>query len=130
MLAALAHYPGAVKKILDEYELVTKEERRLSDIMVGYLDPADHVPSAAEVAEAAAAVAAAPAASTDSTDSDEEVDTGPDPVEAKKRFTALKRQYNKTEKTITDKGRTDKASIKEMEKLGELFKFFKLTPRV
>jgi RNA polymerase primary sigma factor len=125
MLAALAHYPGAVKKILDEYELVTREERRLSDIMVGYLDPADHVPSAAEVAEAAAV--AAPAASTDS---DEEVDTGPDPVEAKKRFTALKRQYNKTEKTITDKGRTDKASIKEMEKLGELFKFFKLTPRV
>ena len=130
MLAALAHYPGAVKRILEEYELVTKEERRLSDIMVGYLDPADHVPSAAEVAEAAAAVAAAPAASTDSTDSDEEVDTGPDPVEAKKRFTALKRQYNKTEKTITEKGRTDKASIKEMEKLGELFKFFKLTPRV
>ena len=127
MLAALAHYPGAVKRILEEYELVTKEERRLSDIMVGYLDPADHVPSAAEVAEAAAAVAAAPAASTDS---DEEVDTGPDPVEAKKRFTALKRQYNKTEKTITEKGRTDKASIKEMEKLGELFKFFKLTPRV
>ena len=126
MLAALAHFPGAVKKILDEYELVTKEERRLSDIMVGYLDPADHVPSAAEVAEAAAAVVA-PAASTDS---DEEVDTGPDPVEAKKRFTALKRQYNKTEKTITEKGRTDKASIKEMEKLGELFKFFKLTPRV
>ena len=38
---------------------------------------------------------------------------------------ALKRQYNKTEKTIADKGRTDKASIKEMEKLGELFKFFK-----
>ena len=29
-----------------------KEERKLTDIMVGYLDPADHVPSAAEVAEA------------------------------------------------------------------------------
>ena len=124
MLAALALYPGAVKQILDEYELVTKEERRLSDIMVGYLDPADHVPSAAEVAEAAAA---APA-STD--DDDDEVDTGPDPVEAKKRFSALKRQYNKTEKAIAAKGRLDKTSIKEMEKLGELFKFFKLTPRV
>ena len=58
MLAALALYPGAVKKILDEYDLVAKEERRLADIMVGYLDPADHVPSAAEVAEAAAAPAA------------------------------------------------------------------------
>ncbi|MDH3995068.1 MAG: RNA polymerase sigma factor RpoD, partial [Gammaproteobacteria bacterium] len=121
MLAALAHYPGAVRKILDEYELVTKEERRLADIMVGYLDPADHVPSAAEVAEAATA-----ASSSD----DDEVESGPDPVEAKKRFTALKRQYNKTEKVIAEKGRTDKAAVKEMEKLGALFKFFKFTPRV
>src|SRR5210317_1316241 len=121
MLAALAFYPGAVEKILNEYALVAKEERKLSDIMVGYLDPAENVPSAAEVA------LAAPAATTDS---DEEVDTGPDPVEAKKRFTALKRQFNKTEKVIAEKGRTDKAAIKEMEKLGELFKFFKLTPRV
>jgi len=124
MLSALAHYPGAVKKILDEYELVTKGERRLADIMVGYLDPADHVPSAAEVAEKAAA---APAAATSD---DDEVDTGPDPVKAKKRFTALKRQYNKAEKIVTAKGRTDKAAIKELEKLGELFKFFKFTPRV
>ncbi|PLW68193.1 RNA polymerase sigma factor RpoD [Pseudohalioglobus lutimaris] len=125
LLAALALYPGAVKQILNEYELVTREERRLADIMVGYLDPAEHVPSAAEMAEAAAANA-----TTDDDDDDEEVDTGPDPVEAKKRFTALKRQYNKTEKAIAAKGRQDPASIKEMEKLGELFKFFKLTPRV
>jgi len=125
LLAALAHYPGSVKNILDEYELVSKEERRLTDIMVGYLDPAEDVPSAAEMAERAAA--AAPAATTDS---DEEVDTGPDPVEAKKRFTALKRQYNKTEKVIAAKGRGTKEAQKEMEKLGELFKFFKFTPRV
>ncbi|RLQ21200.1 RNA polymerase sigma factor RpoD [Seongchinamella sediminis] len=120
LLSALALYPGAVKHILDEYDLVAKEERRLADIMVGYLDPAEHVPSAAELAEAAANKA----------DDDEDSDTGPDPVEAKKRFTALKRQYNKTEKAIAAKGRQDPTTIKEMEKLGELFKFFKLTPRV
>jgi RNA polymerase primary sigma factor len=125
MLAAVAQYPGAVKTVLDEYDLVAKEERRLADIMVGYLDPAEHVPSAAEVAEAAEA--AAPSASDDD---DEEADTGPDPVEAKKRFTALRRQYNKTEKAIAAKGRLDKTSIKEMEKLGELFKYFKFTPRI
>ena len=127
MLSALACYPGSVKRVLDEYDLVAKEERRLSDIMVGYLDPAEHVPSAAEVAEAAAE-AAPPAASND--DDDDEVDTGPDPVEAKKRFAALKRQHNKTEKAIAAKGRQDKTTIKEMEKLSSLFKFFKFTPRV
>jgi RNA polymerase primary sigma factor len=119
LMAALAHYPGAVEHVLDEYALVAKDERRLSDIIVGYLDPADHVPSAAEVAEAAPA-----------SDSDEEGETGPDPVEAKKRFTALKRQFNRTQKVIAEKGRNDKAAIKEMEKLGEVFKFFKLTPRI
>src|SRR6056297_839636 len=118
LMAALAYYPGAVKTVLDEYALVTKEERRLSDILVGYLDPADHVPSAAQIAEAAA-----------NDDSEEETETGPDPVEAKKRFTALKRQYNKVEKAIAANGRSDKASIAEMEKLGELFKFFKFTPK-
>ena len=120
LMAALAHFPGAVETILNEYDLVAKEERRLADIMVGYLDPAEDVPSALEVAEAAA----------DNADSDEEADTGPDPVEAKKRFTALKRQFNKTEKAIAAKGRNSKEAVKEMEKLGDLFKFFKLTPRV
>ena len=124
MLAAVALFPGSVKHVLDEYDLVAKEEKRLSDIMVGYLDPAENVPSAAEVAELAAA------APPSDTDDDEEVDTGPDPIEAKKRFSALKRQHNKTEKVLADKGRLDKASIKEMEKLGELFKFFKFTPRI
>jgi RNA polymerase primary sigma factor len=120
MLAAVALYPGAVKSVLDEYDLVAKEERRLADIIVGYLDPAENVPSAAEVADAA----------PPPEDDEEEAETGPDPVEAKKRFTALKRQYNKTEKMIADKGRLDKNAIKEMEKLGELFKFFKFTPRI
>jgi len=120
LMAALAHYPGSVQKILEDYELVTKEERRLGDIMVGYLDPAEHVPTAAEVAEAMA----------NSSDDDEETESGPDPVEAKKRFTALKRQFNKTEKAIAANGRDHAESQKEMEKLGELFKFFKLTPRV
>jgi len=119
LMAALAHYPGAVKQVLDEYDLVAKDERRLGDIIVGYLDPADHVPSAAEVAESAP---------TD--DSDDESESGPDPVEAKKRFAALKRQYTKTEKAINSHGRNAKSSSKEMEKLGELFKYFKLTPRV
>ena len=121
LMAALAHYPGAVKQILDEYDLVTREERRLGDVMIGYLDPADHVPSAAEVAESN---------NNEPDTSDEETESGPDPVEAKKRFTALKRQFTKTEKAIAAKGRNDKTAIKEMEKLGELFKFFKLTPRV
>ncbi len=124
LMAAMAHYPGVVRKLCNDYDLVAKEERKLSDILIGYLDPAEHVPSAQEMAEAAEA------ASASSNDDDTETETGPDPVEAKKRFTALKRQCTKTEKAITTHGRSHKTSIAEMDKLGELFKFFKLTPRV
>ena len=121
LLSALAFYPGVARKLSNEYDLVAKEEKKLSDILVGYLDPADHVPSAQEIAEQNA---------NKENDDSEEVDTGPDPVEAKKRFTALKRQCTKTEKTLAEKGYNSKEAQKEMAKLGELFKFFKLTPRV
>ena len=52
-MAALAHYPDVVRRLCNEYELVTKEERKLTDVMIGYLDPAEHVPSASEMAAAA-----------------------------------------------------------------------------
>lgn len=119
LMAALAYYPGVVRKLCDDYDLVAKEERKLSDILIGYLDPADHVPSAQEIAEQNAAAA----------DDEGESESGPDPVEAKKRFTALKRQCTKTEKAVESHGRDNAKALAEMEKLGELFKFFKLTPR-
>ena len=123
LMAALAFYPGAVKSVLDDYARVTKKERKLADILVGYLDPVEHVPSAQQIAEQQAAKAKGE-------QDNSAKDNGPDPVKARKRFNALKRQFNKTEKTIAAKGRQDAASIEEMEKLGELFKFFKFTPRI
>jgi RNA polymerase primary sigma factor len=125
LMAALAHYPSVVRQLCNEYDLVPKEERKLTDVMIGYLDPADHVPSAAELA-----ALAEQKANASGDDDDDAPDVGPDPVEAKKRFAALKRQCTKTEKAITAKGRDHKDAITEMNKLGELFKFFKLTPRV
>jgi len=104
---------------LSEYELVKKEERRLGDLIVGYLDPADEVPTAAEVAAANEAAGA----------EDEETESGPDPVEAAKRFGELRKQWVKAEKALQEKGRQNKTTAKELEKLGEIFKFFKLTPR-
>ena len=126
LMAALAHYPDVVRRLCNEYELVTKEERKLTDVMIGYLDPAEHVPSASEMA----AAAEQRAEQKGDDDEEEEANVGPDPVEAKKRFTALKRQCTKTEKAITAKGRDHKDAITEMNKLGELFKFFKLIPHV
>ena len=116
-----------MRKLCNEYDLVAKEERKLSDILIGYLDPADHVPSAQEMAEAAAA-------SSSSNDDDEERDgdTGPDPVEAKKRFTRTQAPVHQVLKrqSLIKRPKSQDRDKAEMEKLGELFKFFKLTPRV
>ena len=60
-------------------------------------------------------------------ESDEEEASGPDPVEVKKRFSSLKRQFNKSNKACA-RTRTSKAAIQEQEKLGEIFQFLKLSP--
>ena len=117
MMAALAYYPGVVNGILAEYDKVATEERRLGDIISGYLDPADNVPSPQQQAAAAA-----------DSDDDEETTSGPDPEEARSRFTALQKQADKVEKSIAAQGRYSKQTARELAALGELFKFFKLTP--
>ncbi len=118
-LSALAYYPGAVEYLLETYAEVTKEDK-LSDLLVGYLDPTDHVPQAAQVQ---------PGQQQTKDDDEDDGPKGPDPVEAKRRFTALKRQYNKTQKVIKEKGRDSKEGVEQLAKLGEAYSPFKLVPR-
>ena len=118
LLAACCFYPGIVDKILDDYQEVLKEEKRLSEVMVGFMDINEEIPPPA-IVEAAQ--------KKEKNEDDDEQPTGPDPVEVKKRFNALKRQFNKTEKACS-KSRTTKKAIKEQQKLGEIFKFLKLSP--
>lgn len=144
MMAALSFVPGSVEAILGEYALVATEERKLSDIISGYLVPMDTMPVAPGAAVAAVTsdeempepVAKGAKAngkddedSDDSGDDEAEVDTGPDPEEARIRFTELKKQFDKTQKALNKHGRDSKQAGKEMDALAELFKFFKLTPR-
>ena len=117
LLAACCFYPGIVDKILDDYQEVLKEEKRLSEVMVGFMDINDEIPPPAIVQ----------AAQKKEKNEDDDQPTGPDPVEVKKRFNALKRQFNKVEKACL-KSRTTKKALKEQEKLGEIFKFIKLSP--
>jgi len=118
LLAACCFYPGIVDKILDDYQEVLKEEKRLSEVMVGFMDINDEIPPPAIVQAAQ---------KKEKNEDDDEQPTGPDPVEVKKRFNALKRQFNKVEKACL-KSRTTKKALKEQEKLGEIFKFIKLSP--
>jgi len=122
--AAVAHFPGTVEYILETYNDVTRDNR-LGDLLIGYLDPTDDVPEAAQVS------AAAPVPVDGEEGEETEEDKGPDPVEAKKRFNAIKRQHAKVlaalEKSKRNRGAP--AVQKEFEKLGEVFSPLKLVPR-
>jgi len=133
LLTACCFYPGIVDKILDDYQEVVKGEKRLAEVLVGFMDKDDVIPppaivQAAQLAKAQAAKAqAGKAQAGKKSDDDDEPPTGPDPVEVKKRFNALKRQFNKTEKA-SSRSRTTKKALEEQKKLGEIFKFLKLSP--
>ncbi len=121
VLTALAYYPGTVEYLLDTYAEVVKEDK-LADLLVGYLDPTDHVPAATQVG--------ADGVKKPETDDDEEEENkGPDPVEAKKRFSLLKRQYNKYNKLVDEKGATSKEAEAQAVKLSEAYCCFKLVPK-
>ena len=68
---------------------------------------------------------------TNETDDDveEEEDSGINEEELEKRFAALRRQFNKTEKTIAASGRSSTKAQTDLEKLGEIFKYLKLSPK-
>ena len=118
MLTALASYPGTVEYLLETYAEVVKEEK-LADLLVGYLDPTEHVPAATQVG------ADGPVKSED----DDDEPKGPDPVEAKKRFSLLKRQFNKYNKLVEEKGKGSKEVEAQQVKLAEAYCCFKLVPK-
>ena len=118
LLHACCFYPGIVDRILGEYQEYVAGDRRLSEVMVGFMDIEEGIPPPA---------LAQKKEKEEKGESDDDEPTGPDPVEVKKRFSALKRQYNKVDKACS-RTRTSKAALAEQAKLGEIFQFIKLSP--
>ena len=72
-------------------------------MLTGFLEVMDEVPSAGPGSEKAKAIE----------NDDEEEDTGPDLKDVQRRMTALKRQFNKTQKVLGKKGRHAKETNAE-----------------
>ncbi len=138
LMSAMAFFPGTVEFVLSEYDLVEKEEKRLADILTGYLDiseDADIQPPAADTSSTTDDSADSSDDDDDddsddsSDDDDDEVASGPDPEEARIRFEELRKQVRSTQRALKKYGRDHEKGIESLEKLGEVFKFFKLAPR-
>ncbi|MBN4075000.1 MAG: RNA polymerase sigma factor RpoD [SAR86 cluster bacterium] len=134
LMAAMAFFPGTVEFILNEYAQYEKEERKLSDIMTGYLDTNDDLiipPPQVQVANVSATNDSSnnDGTATTTDDDDDEASTGPDPEEAKIRFAELKKSYSASQRALKKYGHQHEKGIAALVSLGEVFKYFKLIPK-
>lgn len=131
VLNTLAHYPEAIASLLEDYDRVETGQARLSEIITGYVDTIEPIPPEEAEKELEAAL------SEDEDGTDEggaedggsEGETGPDPVLAKERFTALRELYKKVTAAAKKHGMKHENTEKQIKNLAEAFNQFKLTPK-
>ncbi|WMS90484.1 RNA polymerase sigma factor RpoD [Pseudoalteromonas sp. HL-AS1] len=134
---SVAEYPEAITYLLEQWDKFEAEEMRLSDIIVGFIDPnEDTAPiSATNIGSELSAKQLEDDDKGDKDDADsddedeEEIDTGPDPEEARIHFENLRDLYNKARDTFEAKGRSHPESQAAIFEIGELFRTFKLIPK-
>jgi RNA polymerase primary sigma factor len=129
LMSAVSDWPGTVAAVMVEWDKVVAGDKKLTDIISGYLNPMEHVPSALAQQQAAEALEAEKIANgeeIDEKEEEEEHEGGLDPEIATQRFEEIRTQMIKADKAVARYGRMESAGIKNME---ELFKFLKLTPR-
>ncbi len=124
LMKAMALFPGTVEHVLNEYALISTNERRLNELITGYLDTSDEAIPVGPPALSQQKKEDKKAAGTD-----DDAVVGPDPEEARIRFTDLRVQYEAASAVVGQRGRNHEKSAAELGKLGEIFKSFKLTPR-
>ena len=145
VLHSIAYWPNAVEVVLQEYKDYEAGERRLADILSGYLDPEtdEAIP---EVLEEETEIDEEDDSSTKSTkdvkldddeeeeesesDDDSEGESGPDPEIAKARFDELTAAWKNTRTIIEKHGRSSKEAEDALESLATVFMMFKFTPRL
>jgi RNA polymerase primary sigma factor len=126
--SSVSEYPQAIAMILEQFDKYEAEELRLSDIISGFINPDDDdvAPTATNVGSE---LADNKKDDDDDDDEEEEGNKGPDPEQAKEKFTQLREAYEKSLGIIAEKGRDHPEAIGSLFVIGELFKEFRLIPK-
>ncbi|WP_108652256.1 RNA polymerase sigma factor RpoD [Dongshaea marina] len=132
---SVAEYPEAISYLLEQYDRYEGEEIKLSDIISGFVDPNqdDVAPSATHVGSELSKDELEDEDNdleSDDDDDEEAVDNGPDPELAKEKFGELRAQYIKAKELTAEHGRAHPDVEKEWKALGEVFRQFRLLPKV
>ena len=150
ILNAMAYWPGVVETVLSEYDETQRGERRLSDIMSGYLDPDTPEPEVPEVLEEeddsdeddepVVTTKGSKDKSKDkdddeeeeesSDDDDTETESGPDPEIARVRFQELTDRHQDMINAVEAHGRNSQQAVNALLDMANVFMMFKLTPRL
>ncbi|WP_267494307.1 RNA polymerase sigma factor RpoD [Fluctibacter halophilus] len=129
---SVAEYPEAITYLLDQWDLYEAEEIRLSDIIIGFVDPneeQDLAPTATHVGSELSEEELDDEDDDEDEDEEEDDDTGVDPELAREKFATLRDQYAVTRDVIASKGRAHDEARKEILNLSEIFKEFRLVPK-
>ena len=133
---ALAYYPPTYDYLLAAFEPVKAGQGRITDIIVGFLDP--NAPD--EIAQPHNPKTVVRKEENEledeegedkSEDEEEAIDTGPDPEETARRFGAIQRLYNTVSKgLITARGAREPKIVRARKRLAEQFMELKLAPKM
>jgi RNA polymerase primary sigma factor len=132
LMSAVAEWPSNVAAVIAQWDIVVSGEKKLTDLISGYLNPMEHVPSALaqqQATEAAEAERIANGEEIEEEEEEEQHEGGLDPEVATERFEDIRKQLIKAETSIAKTGRSSDATLQQMLELAELFKYLKLTPK-
>jgi len=115
---ALGYFPPTFGIIDTAWTPVAEGTARLHEVLVGFVDPNE--PEEVIPASAKPKVE----------ESDEEEDTGPDPVEAAKRFKSMLRRHKRILVLIDDDGTADPKTQRARDKLTEELMLIKVAPKL
>ncbi len=133
VLLALASYTPGIHDLLTEYDRVVEAGTRISDIMVGFVDPfTEEIAEEIELEE----IELEEAEVADDEDADEvedgaAIDTGPDPVEVATRMNELRGLLDSLEKLTARKRKAKPEEIAAIrQELADKFMSFRLSQRM
>jgi RNA polymerase primary sigma factor len=115
---ALGYFPPTFDIIESAWTPVAEGTARLHEVLVGFVDPNE--PEEVIPASAKPKVE----------ESDEEEDTGPDPIEAAKRFKSMLRRHKRILVSITEQGTADPKTQRARDKLTEELMLVKIAPKL
>jgi RNA polymerase primary sigma factor len=133
---ALAYYPPTYDYLLAAWEPVKAGQGRITDLIVGFLDP--NAPDEIAQPQNPKAVVRKDESELEdeeseegSEDEEEAIDTGPDPEETAKRFAAIGRLHNTIAKGLTTvRGAREPKIVRARKRLAEQFMELKLAPKM